>query len=269
MKRIIFLALMLVAINAYAQNITVPEELKPFIMPGYEVLDVVKGDLNKDKLDDYLLVLKTTGEDSISIDNPDWDAHRPLLLILRQANGTLRMAAMNNELILCKHCGGIMGDPYQGLTVKPGEFTADFYGGSSWRWGEGFTFQYDAAKKNWFLQKHQSASFHSGDPENTTTSSVISRTEIGNVSIEKFTPQYNSEIGMWQVNAVKTFFYSSPNLRSKPGKAFLLKGDRLKSIKSFKNFVYASFTNKGGVTTSGYLLKKDLQKILFGKTASQ
>lgn len=269
MKRIFFISALLISINIYAQSTIVPDELNPYIMPGYVVLDVVKGDLNRDKLDDYLLVLKTAGEDSISFDNPDWDAHRPLLLIIRQANGTLRMAAMNNELILCKHCGGVMGDPYQGLTVKPGEFTADFYGGSSWRWGEGFTFKYDAAKKNWFLQTHKSTSFQSGDPDNTTTASVITRTEIGDISLEKFTPQYNSEIGMWRIIAVKTFFYSSPKLSSKPGKAFLLKGDRVKSIKSFKNFVYASFTNKSGTTTSGYLLKKDLQKILFGKTASQ
>lgn len=265
MNKILLAITLMVSVNIVAQNTTIPEELKPFIMPGYEVMDVVKGDLNRDKLDDYLLVLKTAGEDSFSFDNTDWDAHRPLLLIIRQANGTLKTVAVNNELIFCKNCGGVMGDPYQGLTIKPGEFTADLYGGSSWRWAESFTFRYDAVKKNWFLQTHKSTSFQSGDPERTMNESVISRSETGDISIEKFTPHYNADSSSWKVKAAKTYFYNSPVIGSKPGKAYLVKGNKVVSFKQFRNFVECSFTNSKGTVTTGYILKKDLELLAAGK----
>lgn len=265
MNKILLAITLMVSVNIVAQNTTIPEELKPFIMPGYEAMDVVKGDLNKDKRDDYLLVLKTAGEDTFSFDNTDWDAHRPILVIIRQANGTLKTIAVNNELIFCKNCGGVMGDPYQGLVIKPGEFTADFYGGSSWRWAESFTFRYDAVKKNWFLQTHKSTSFQSGDPDKTMNESVISRTEMGDISIEKFTPHYNADSSSWKVKAAKTYFYSSPVIGSRPGKAYLVKGNKVVSFKQFRNFVECSFTNSKGTVTTGYILKKDLELLAAGK----
>lgn len=265
MNKILLAITLMVSVNIVAQNTTIPEELKPFIMPGYEAMDVVKGDLNKDKRDDYLLVLKTAGEDTFSFDNTDWDAHRPILVIIRQANGTLKTVAVNNELIFCKNCGGVMGDPYQGLVIKPGEFTADFYGGSSWRWAESFTFRYDAVKKNWFLQTHKSTSFQSGDPDKTMSESIISRTEMGDISIEKFTPHYNADSSSWKVKAAKTYFYSSPVIGSRPGKAYLVKGNKVVSFKQFRNFVECSFTNSKGTVTSGYILKKDLELLAAGK----
>lgn len=265
MKKGIALLSLLFSIDSFSQEMSIPDELKPFIMPGYEAMDVVKGDLNKDKRDEYLLVLKTAGEDTFSFDNTDWDAHRPILVIIRQANGTLKTVAVNNELIFCKNCGGVMGDPYQGLVIKPGEFTADFYGGSSWRWAESFTFRYDAVKKNWFLQTHKSTSFQSGDPDKTMNESIISRTEMGDISIEKFTPHYNADSSSWKVKAAKTYFYNSPVIGSKPGKAYLVKGNKVVSFKQFRNFVECSFTNSKGTVTTGYILKKDLELLAAGK----
>ncbi len=265
MKKSIALLSLLFCVESFSQEISIPDELKPFIMPGYEVLDVVKGDLNNDKKQDYLLVLKTAGEDTFSFDNTDWDAHRPLLLITRQANGTLKTVAVNNELIFCKNCGGVMGDPYQGLVIKPGEFTADLYGGGSWRWAETFTFRYDAVKKNWFLQTHKSTSFQSGDPEKTMSESVISRSEIGDISIEKFTPHYNADSSSWKVKAARTYFFKSPVIGSKPGKTYLVKGNKVVSFKQFRNFVECSFTNSMGTVTTGYILKKDLELLAAGK----
>lgn len=261
MNRNFLVIALLISANICAQNIAVPDELKSFIMPGYEVLDVVKGDLNNDKKQDYLLVLKTAGEDTISFDNTVWDAHRPLLVITRQPNGTLKTVAVNNELIFCKNCGGVMGDPYQGLVIKPGEFTADLYGGSSWRWAETFTFRYDAVKKNWFLQTHKSTSFQSGDPEKTMNESVISRSEIGDITIEKFTTHYNADSSTWKVKSAKAYFYTNPLIGSKPKKAYLVKGNEFVSYKQFRNFVQCSFTNTKGTVTSGYILKKDLQLV--------
>ena len=81
-----------------AQNPDLPVELKPFIQKGYEAMDFAKQDLNGDKLPDYILILKLQGEDTMTFDNPDWEAGRPFLLILRQSNGSLKQTVSNNDL---------------------------------------------------------------------------------------------------------------------------------------------------------------------------
>jgi len=241
-----------------AQNSGIPVELKPFVLKGYSMMDFVKEDLNGDKLKDYILVLKTSGEDTMTFDNPDWDAARPLLLITRQTNGKLKKIANSNSLVLCKNCGGIMGDPYQGITTKPGEFTISFYGGSSWRWSENYTFRFDKLKKDWFLEKHFSASFHSGEPETTTVNTTILRNEAGDISLNMFSPDYNRDTSYWLVNSARTYFYDNPDLRSKPGKSYLINKNMVKSIKRFKNFIECSYSNEKEETTYGFILIKDL-----------
>ena len=199
---------LVIPLLSLAQDKSIPAELKPFVLKGYAGMDFIKEDLNGDGKKDYILVLKTVGEDTMTFDNPVWDAARPLLLIIRLTNGKLKQAAISNSLVLCKNCGGVMGDPYQGITTKPGEFTVSFYGGSSWRWGEDYTFRYDKAKKDWFLEKHFSTSFHSGDPETSTVNTTILRNEAGDISLTKFSPDYNTDTSFWLVKAVRTYFYA-------------------------------------------------------------
>lgn len=253
-----FAAFLALAATAQETEKKLPKELEPWIQLGYEALDWATGDLNGDKLRDYLLILKTEGEDTLTFDNPNWDTGRPLLLILRQPNGTLKTAATNADIVLCRNCGGAMGDPYMGITVATGTFSLEFYGGSSWKWGETITFRYDAAKKNWYLQTHHITSFQGADPENTTVNTTISRSETGYISLEKYKSDYNTDTSQWQVKAAKTYFYESPVLGSKPRKAYLMKNDVVKGYKAFNNFIECSFENSKGVLTTGFILRKDL-----------
>ena len=52
--------------TAMAQEKKLPEELKPFIPAGYEMLDFVTGHLDNDNSNDAILILKVAGEDSIT-----------------------------------------------------------------------------------------------------------------------------------------------------------------------------------------------------------
>lgn len=252
---------------ARAQQTDIPAELKQFVKPGYEVLDFAKADLNNDKLGDYILILKKTGEDSLPAENEEWEIPRPLLLITRKPGNKLSMAVENDELVLCKRCGGVFGDPYEGMLAKPGGFTINFYGGSSWRWAEEYSFVYDATKKNWFLQKHRSSYFQSGDPENTMKEAIIKRAETGDIGLQNFSLYYNADSSMYKVNVAKTYFYDSPDLKSKPRKGYLVKGDEVVSTQYFKNFIRCTFTNKKEEYTYGYILKKDLVLIKAQKPA--
>jgi hypothetical protein len=258
MRNSILAFFLLVTGVASAQEKEVPKELQPYVLQGYAILDFTAGDLNGDKLSDYVLILKSITEDTLTFENSNWEAARPVLLLLRQPDGELKMAGYNASMVPCRLCGGMMGDPYQELLIKTNEFSLSAYGGSSWRWEEMVTFRYDKEKKNWFLQTQDITSYQAGDPEQTTTTTKIDRAEAGDILFDNYTQYYNADSSQWQVKMAKTFFYESPSLMIKPKKAYLIKGDVVKGYKRFKNFVECLFENSKGKITTGFILKKDL-----------
>lgn len=260
MRPVIIAVLLTMAfgIPAYAQEKVLPAELKPFVLPEHEMLDFIKADLNLDGRKDYVLILKQEGEDTLTFDNEKWDAARTLLLITRQSDNKLKLAVTNTDIVLCRHCGGAMGDPYMGIEAKAGEFTLDFYGGSSWKWGNTITFRYDKLKKNWMLQREIITSSHPEEDRYVESSTNIERVEIGDVTLKNYTPYYNSDSSLLKVNVAKTYFYESPDLHSKPRKGYLIKGDIVTSVKRFRNFIECTFNNLNGSITTGYILRKDL-----------
>jgi len=253
---IFFIAFLLYSANAEAQEKELPGELKPFLPKGYELLDFVEGDLNADQKKDAILILKAPGEDTAM----DMDLKRPFLLLSRQADGKLKLEKRNDNLVMCKSCGGVFGDPYESVTIGKKGFSISFYGGSNWRWGYDYTFTYNAEKKNWFLTREQQTHYNSSDPD-TGKESDIEETELGIIPIEKFNVDPPHNESKWKVTAVKSYFYDSPKMGSKPRKGYLIKGDQVTAIRELTNFVEVSFQNKKEEFSSGYVLKSSLQKI--------
>jgi len=148
--------------------VKVPAVLKPFVLKGYEVLDLTTGDLNRDKYPDAIMILYKKGEEKTSdvIDHPE---KRPLLVLLGNAGKSYTLAARSDNAVYCVDCGGQMGDPFTGVTVKNGYFSVEHYGGSGWRWTRIVTFKYQPEAKNWFLFKDGGERFHATDPEKVKT----------------------------------------------------------------------------------------------------
>lgn len=258
MHKILF-CLLLLPVFSLSQEKPVPEELKPFIKTGYEVLDWATEDLNGDKRKDYVLILKKQGEDTAGVESDTWAIPRPFLLLTRGTNNKLKIAAENKELILCRHCGGMMGDPYLELKLTPGRFRVDFYGGSGDRWAVDVHFRYDQVKKDWFFEKEHIVTFSVAEPDKETES-TLKRNETGDISIREYIQEHNRDSSYWLVKQ-KTYFYDSPELNSSPRKAYLVKGDRVQSWAVYKNFINCIFENNKGEFTLGYILKKDLQRL--------
>lgn len=256
MKYVSTLLVLFSFFSSGAQEQVVPAEARSFILPGYAVRDYISGDLNGDKRKDAILVLKSPGEDTVM----DTEMARPFLLLVRQANGKLKQFARNDSVILCRQCGGVFGDPYDGITVNPGGFTIHFYGGSSWRWGYEYQFRYRAGSGTWFLTKEKQTSFHSGDPETTMKNTTIPASEMPSTAITDFNCHPGYEGSKWMVKAAKTYFYDSPILGSKPRKGYLLKGNIAEGIRRFNNFVEVSYNDGKDNITTGYILRKDLQE---------
>ena len=161
-----------------------PNELLEFVPKNYSILDTVSGDLNLDDIKDYILILKKNGEDSLSdfIENPE---KRPLLILLRNKDNKLQLARKNNNTVYCVDCGGMMGDPFMGVTIKNGYFSIEHYGGSSWRWTRIITYKYNKQENEWFLHKDGSVSFHASDPE-TEETKIKTTKDFGRVKFENF-----------------------------------------------------------------------------------
>lgn len=246
-------------VTAKAQELTIPAEAKSFIIPGFEPLDYVTGDINGDRKLDAILVLKQPGEDTVDMDEAK---PRLMLLLVRQADGKLKQVARNEKAILCRQCGGVFGDPYNGTIIEANGFTISFYGGSSWRWGNDYRFVYKSLKKNWFLTKESQTSFQSGDPEHTTKEVLIEEKELGIVPFEKFDNSNGFyEESKWKVKVAKTYFFDNPKLGSKPRKGYLLKGNIATSIRELTNFIELSFVDSKENVTSGFILRKDLERV--------
>lgn len=154
-------------------------EVARFVLPGYEVLDFASGDLNRDEFPtDVVLALHKTDEAD--------DDLRPLLLLLRGPDGRLKFAARNDNVVMCKGCGGAFGDPWSGIVIKDGYFSAEHYGGSSARWTHIVTFGYDAEKPGWLLHKVGGDSFMVSDPD-TVETTVKTVEDFGEVPFATYT----------------------------------------------------------------------------------
>ncbi|WP_343747015.1 hypothetical protein [Chitinophaga sp.] len=178
--RILMAAFLLTATVSFQQ----PASLKAFIPKGYEILDTTTGDLNRDALPDMIMVLRKKGEDSTSdvVEHPE---KRPLLILLGQQDHSYKLAARNDNVVYCVDCGGMMGDPFQGVTIKNGYFSVEHYGGSAWRWTRIITFRYSPDDKNWYLHKDGGDSFHASQPDSVTTK-VRTAKDFGKVPFVKY-----------------------------------------------------------------------------------
>lgn len=161
-----------------------PAELKEFVPPGYSFLGGEKGNLNLDKYSDIVLVLKKENEKETSdvVDHPE---KRPLLILLGQSDKTYKLASRNDNTVYCVDCGGVFGDPFNGITITNGNFSINHYGGSSWRWTRVITYKYSPADKNWYLFRDGSDSFHASNPNKVETK-ILTAKNFGKVSFEKF-----------------------------------------------------------------------------------
>ncbi|MGZ4036634.1 MAG: hypothetical protein ACXVPQ_02330, partial [Bacteroidia bacterium] len=107
------------------------------------------------------------------------------LILLKQADGTYKRAARNDEAVMCAKCGGVFGDPYERMVIKNGYFSVEHYGGSNWRWSDIVTFHYDKKTGKWLLHRWGGSSYHTSEPAKVSES-VKTVKDFGTVEFEKF-----------------------------------------------------------------------------------
>ncbi|CAJ3287026.1 lipoprotein [Burkholderia pseudomallei] len=119
--------------------------------PGYEVMAARQGpDVDAGRIS-YLIVLHRPA-DSASEPSP-----RPLVIVEQQADGTFRLAARNDEVVLRANEGG-QCDPFDpqdadenGLAVKGRFFTVQNFVACGQHWSDYVTFRHDARTGRWLF----------------------------------------------------------------------------------------------------------------------
>lgn len=148
MKKGLFIVCFFNAFISFAQK----DNIKSFIPKDYDTLygGFVKGDLNRDGIEDVVLAIFNKKENE-DIENNDPDSVPPRLLIILFGNqqGDYTESVTSSGALLCKSCGGVFGDPFSSIEIKNNVLIISHYGGSSDRWSITDKFRYQ--NNNWYL----------------------------------------------------------------------------------------------------------------------
>ena len=113
-----------------------------------------KGDINNDKIEDFILILQSKEEDMEITGMPDTYSRKLVLLETVKEYPKFEIRASNEFLIGCSTCGGAgVGDPFQDITIKNNYFSIEELYGACDKTFKVITFKYDTNKKDWFLHK--------------------------------------------------------------------------------------------------------------------
>lgn len=177
------------ALTAIAQRdeVKVPAELKEFVLHNTKPIELKSADLNGDGKMDYILVLTSTAVEAGQEHNDE--SQRITLIIVRKPEGELSIAARNHLVAFCASCGGIMGDPFEGVTVKKNSFTITNSGGSRERWSSSFQFNYSRRDNAWQLVRVTETEVDTLKPRSGKTTILIPPRHYGKIDFVDFDPE--------------------------------------------------------------------------------
>lgn len=149
MKILTLITFLLIALNTFSQKGL--KEILPntgikinnFIPKGWLLLATAYGDFNKDGIKDAALVIIDSVQEKIVL-----DTHRSLVILQGIKNG-YKLSGYCDSAILCSNCGGIFGDPFEGIEFQKNKLFIYHYGGSAWKWILNLEFQFRNSK--WYL----------------------------------------------------------------------------------------------------------------------
>lgn len=129
------------------QSTTAPETVPSDLLPvNYRIHDEITGDVNKDGIPDKILVMVHNSEPKeAGAINPDNIPARKLLILLAKS-GQFQKVMETDSAIMCRDCGGMMGDPYQSIKIERNSFLISHFGGSREKWGYDHRFQLRTGK---------------------------------------------------------------------------------------------------------------------------
>jgi formylglycine-generating enzyme required for sulfatase activity len=147
-----------------------PEAASKLLPDNGETLTSVTADLNGDGTMDFLVAFEYL------------DGTRQLFIIVREGK-KYRVASTSTRSILCKTCGGVYGEPFQGLAAEKKSFSISHFGGSNFKWANTAVFGYSRRDRKWQLVEFTDTQY---DLENNDTVTVLRPADFGLINLEDY-----------------------------------------------------------------------------------
>ena len=186
MKKYGLILFLLLRINfAFSQCDKLPEINKlgktwqSFIPQKWKLMDSATSDFNNDGLIDIALILENENNNE---HDDDLNCHRPLLILEKTKNGFV-LNTLCKQAVLCNQCGGVFGNPYNGITFKKNILTINHYGGSAWRWNINYIFRFQKTKKWELIGMYDNSYWTMGD---------CKENEIGGAALNSIDVNFNT-----------------------------------------------------------------------------
>lgn len=194
-----------------------PGEVKPFVEAGMKAIAYAKSDLNGDGTLDYIIVLEKLKEpeEAVYADTSD----RPTLLIVRDKNEKLSLAARNELVVFCSTCAGGMGDAFDYIAIKRGGFSITNRGGNRERWIGSFDFKYSRRDKNWQLARVVDMNYDSANPDPIYKKTYTPPKHFGKINFADFDPENfkgKGERAAWRYKTREVNIYLYRSVEAEP-----------------------------------------------------
>lgn len=147
----IFYPLLFITSLASAEEL--PSSILEKIPDGYSVLRYESGELDDDRLADYLVVLHKPEEATPTEQRAPL---RPLLLFTQRADGSYDLRKRNDHVVFRIDAGSQcdpFGDDARRLAIKNRYFTIENGVACGQHWTDFITFRYDKAMQDWVFHK--------------------------------------------------------------------------------------------------------------------
>ena len=149
--------------------------VEDFIPPDMMLIEEAEGHLNNDDLLDHVLVLKMIDEDGDDLS----ELKRHLMIIIGDENHGLMLMVDNPNILFCKSCGGVFGDPYDALAIDEKSFSISHYGGSADRWSRTATFEYNEELDDWVIKEDLGTYFSAIESDSDTAYTYYNKEQYG------------------------------------------------------------------------------------------
>lgn len=183
MKNLLFL-LALISCHSVAKALpvaakpepTLPTHIEEQMPKDYEVMTYLGGELNSDKLLDYLVVARKKNEQA-TFEKTRTGSPRPLFIFIQNKNGTFLPAKRNDDVVFGIDAGG-QCDPFddsdEGLVIAHHYFTVQNSVACGQHWEDFTTFKYDTKRNNWLFHQRSSESWRLNDSNDPNAEALVS-----------------------------------------------------------------------------------------------
>ena len=158
MKKSLTFAITLLAIMSFREA-TSKQHMTDFVPKGYRVFETIHGDVNKDGIEDRVLIIKGTNKKKIVKDKNlgKLDRNRRGIIVLIKNNGQFELALKNLSCFSSEHeDGGVYYAPDLSIDIKKGNLYVLYEHGRYGNWTYTFRYQnsnfeligFDASESN-------------------------------------------------------------------------------------------------------------------------